>query len=890
MEVDCDNDFSETVTLDVGADGADSELVGPIPSGVTCTVTEPTTPDGWSLADIDPASVVIGTNPDVPVSVTVTNERDLGTIAVEKVAVGEPAGSDPTATIQVDCPGTAYDQTLTVPPGETVQTGQIPTLLECTISEPNPPEGWAVTIDPDTVVVQDGPPVEVTVTNTRQIGELVVTKVIEGEVAGAGATFPIAVDCDVDTYDTTFDLTVPDGATEVSTDPLEIPVGVTCTVAESSVPDGWGLDSIAPNGGVVTIVDDSSEVTVTNTRVAGSLVVNKVAAGDPFGTDPVFAVEVDCDNDFSETVTLDVGADGADSELVGPIPSGVTCTVTEPTTPDGWSLADIDPASVVIGTDPDVPVSVTVTNERDLGTIAVEKVAVGEPAGSDPTATIQVDCPGTAYDQTLTVPPGETVQTGQIPTLLECTISEPNPPEGWAVTIDPDTVVVQDGPPVEVTVTNTRQIGELVVTKVIEGEVAGAGATFPIAVDCDVDTYDTTFDLTVPDGATEVSTDPLEIPVGVTCTVAESSVPDGWGLDSIAPNGGVVTIVDDSSEVTVTNTRVAGSLVVNKVAAGDPFGTDPVFAVEVDCDNDFSETVTLDVGADGADSELVGPIPSGVTCTVTEPTTPDGWSLADIDPASVVIGTDPDVPVSVTVTNERDLGTIAVEKVAVGEPAGSDPTATIQVDCPGTAYDQTLTVPPGETVQTGQIPTLLECTISEPNPPEGWAVTIDPDTVVVQDGPPVEVTVTNTRQTGEITVVKRLSGPVAGADTEFTLALDCDQDQFDQQVDVEVTNGESVSVTIDEIPTGTICSLTEPEASEGWELASITPSQVVVGSEPVSLVAVNNRLTGGLEIFKYLLGPVDGAPTTFSAFLNCDGTAFDQDVVIEVPTAYPRAR
>ena len=133
-----------------------------------------------------------------PVSVTVTNERDVGTIAVEKVAAGDPAGSDPTATIVVDCPGTDYDQTLTVPPGETVQTGEIPTLLECTISEPNPPPGWDVTIDPDTVVVQDGTPVQVTVTNTRQTGELVVTKVIEGEVAGASTTFPIAVDCDVD--------------------------------------------------------------------------------------------------------------------------------------------------------------------------------------------------------------------------------------------------------------------------------------------------------------------------------------------------------------------------------------------------------------------------------------------------------------------------------------------------------------------------------------------------------------------------------------------------------------------------------------------------------------------------------------------------------------------
>ena len=80
---------------------------------------------------------------------TVTNERDLGTIAVEKVAVGDPAGRTTTATVVVDCPGTDYDQTLTVPPGETVETGEIPTLLECAISEPNPPPGWDVTIDPD---------------------------------------------------------------------------------------------------------------------------------------------------------------------------------------------------------------------------------------------------------------------------------------------------------------------------------------------------------------------------------------------------------------------------------------------------------------------------------------------------------------------------------------------------------------------------------------------------------------------------------------------------------------------------------------------------------------------------------------------------------------------
>jgi len=531
-----------------------------------------------------------------------------------------------------------------------------------------------------------------------------------------------------------------------------------------------------------------------------------------------------------------------------------------------------------------------VANARLLGTLTVVKEVQGDPSGAPATATVVVDCePGDTYDQILTVTPGTPVETDPIPSGTACTITEPTPPPGYElVTITPSEVVVGAGDTVGVTVTNTRQVGELVVTKVIVGEVAGASSTFPIVVDCDVDAYDSTFELTVPGGATEVSSVPLPIPVGVTCTVAEAPVPDGWGLDSIAPDSGVVTIVEGTSEVTVTNTRASGSLVVTKQASGFLGGASSVFTVAVACDNGFSQVLTLDVGADGAASELVGPIPSGVTCTVTEPTPPDGWTLADIAPDSVVIGTGPTSPVTVTVTNERTLGHVEIEKVLDGPAAGAATSFTVDLDCDGDQFDRqvALTVPDGASTVTETVPglpTLIECSVREDVVPEEWLLqSIVPASFTVDDDPAVDVTVTNTRGVGEITVVKRLSGPVAGADTAFTLALDCDQDQFDQEIEVEVVDGESISETISGIPTGTTCSLTEPGTSDGWELASISPSQVVVGDEPVSLVAVNSRLTGGLEIFKYLLGPVDGAPTTFSAFLNCDGTAFDQDVVIEV--------
>ena len=116
-------------------------------------------------------------------------------------------------------------------------------------------------------------------------------------------------------YDTTFDLTVPDGATEVSSAPIEIPVGVTCTVTEGPVPDGWGLTGTSPEGGTVTIVEGTSEVTVTNTRTSGALLVSKVAAGDATGTTPVFTVQVNCDQ------RLQRNADARRRRMTGPTPS-----------------------------------------------------------------------------------------------------------------------------------------------------------------------------------------------------------------------------------------------------------------------------------------------------------------------------------------------------------------------------------------------------------------------------------------------------------------------------------------------------------------------------------------------------------------------------------------
>ena len=133
---------------------------------------------------------------------------------------------------------------------------------------------------------------------------------------------------------------MPAGATEVSSDPLRDPGRGDLHGDREPGPDGWGLTGIAPNGGVVTIVEDTSEVTVTNTAAPARWWCQKVAAGDPDRHQPGVYRRSELHNGFSDEVALDTSGDGAASELVGPIPSGVTCTVTEPTTPDGWSLVE----------------------------------------------------------------------------------------------------------------------------------------------------------------------------------------------------------------------------------------------------------------------------------------------------------------------------------------------------------------------------------------------------------------------------------------------------------------------------------------------------------------------------------------------------------------------
>ena len=893
VDLDCDVDAYDRSDIPLNEANMWSAFIQDIPTGVTCSVSEPTVPEGWTLTGISPAEVTI-VEGETPVEITVTNTRLTGDLTVSKTVVGDVAGAAMEFTVDVDCePGDTYDHAgvvLNEDNGWTVTYTGIPTGVTCSVSEPTVPEGWTLTgISPAEVTIVEGEtPVEITVTNTRLTGDLTIVKTMVGDDTAATTDFLVDLDCDVDAYDRS-DIPLNE-ANMWSAFIQDIPTGVTCSVSEPTVPEGWTLTGISP--AEVTIVEGETpvEITVTNTRLTGDLTVSKTVVGDVAGAAMEFTVDVDCEpGDTYDHAGVVLNEDNGWTVTYTGIPTGVTCSVSEPTVPEGWTLTGISPAEVTI-VEGETPVEITVTNTRLTGDLTIVKTMVGDDTAATTDFLVDLDCDVDAYDRS-DIPLNEANMWSafiqDIPTGVTCSVSEPTVPEGWTLTgISPAEVTIVEGEtPVEITVTNTRLTGDLTVSKTVVGDVAGAAMEFTVDVDCEPgDTYDHAGVVLNEDNGWTVTY--TGIPTGVTCSVSEPTVPEGWTLTGISP--AEVTIVEGETpvEITVTNTRLTGDLTIVKTMVGDDTAATTDFLVDLDCDVDAYDRSDIPLNEANMWSAFIQDIPTGVTCSVSEPTVPEGWTLTGISPAEVTI-VEGETPVEITVTNTRLTGDLTVSKTVVGDVAGAAMEFTVDVDCePGDTYDHAgvvLNEDNGWTVTYTGIPTGVTCSVSEPTVPEGWTLTgISPAEVTIVEGEtPVEITVTNTRLTGDLVVKKVVVGPIAGASTDFTVNVDCTPGDTYDKTGVVLNQANNWTVTYTGIPTGVSCVVTESVVPAGWALTSISPSPAVIGGTPVTVTVTNTRTLGDLVVKKVVVGPIAGASTDFTVNVDCTpGDTYDKTGVV----------
>lgn len=534
-----------------------------------------------------------------------------GPIELQKIVSGPAAEFAPDEfPVQLVCASAGLEvldlpEVVLVPGAEPVEVDRLPWGAECTATEGQ--YGQTSTIVGTATV--GGPEDEIgliTVENVFDVSALYLRKVVDA--AGRNAlgdpveygpfTFSVACTFEgVEVWATGYD--ADDPMTEsLTTDETwalgGIPVGADCVITEDDTVgatatsfvvsiDGEVLRSVPGSEVAVTIVDGTSvDVEAVNEFAAGSLILEKVRDGDAweeYGQGP-FRMAVDCTLDtgagparvWTGFVVLDEAND-YESEIAD-IATGATCTVAEVTSGGATGVA-IEPGSVTIGDGE--PVTVTVTNTFDAGSITVTKEIAGDGGelwGAGPfevslacTTPLgrPVDLPFdpvrelTAPDYTTTYEP---LLIG-----LDCTVTETDTGGATSTTVtdaqgEPIDVIEVTAADTAVTVTNTFDVGSLVVTKTVSGTDAAAHRTdeFAVSVACVWDGDE----IEVPGGAVRPLTAAApalyeDLPVGAECAVTET---DDGGADAVTltpaspddPTTAIVTIgADAAASVTVDN-------------------------------------------------------------------------------------------------------------------------------------------------------------------------------------------------------------------------------------------------------------------------------------------------------------------------------------------------
>ena len=359
---------------------------------------------------------------------------------------------------------------------------------------------------------------------------------------------------------------------------------------------------------------------------------------------------------------------------------------------------------------------------------------------------------------------------------------------------------------------------------------------------------------------------------------------------------------------TFTNSRDTGALEIVKAVTGAPDGFTDTFAFHVECTLADQTTLSYDpaVSYPTPGSFTMTDIPTGYRCVVTEPTVPSAppdheWVLAPSSITGSPATITKDVTASVTVTNELgsaapELGSLVIKKNLADGGSGFAPTTTFSIhyDC-GDGFVGDVDVAPsnasGATV--GNLPVGSVCTVTEnsplPAPPTGYSwgtpvITGSPATILVVESVTVTVGNSLTRDTGSLVIKKTLSNTdAASVPASFTIHYNCGG-VYAGDVSVAAAG----QATVNNIPTGSICTVTEPSLTPitGYTWAS----PVVTGSPTAPItkgntveVTVANSITrdrGSLSILKTLSNPAGASVASqFSIHYNCGGS-YAGDVLV----------
>ena len=445
-----------------------------------------------------------------------------------------------------------------------------------------------------------------------------------------------------------------------------------------------------------------TKCTIKNKRDTASLKVTKVFDKPANLTLPnnFFKVDYTCTDGVKGTLEFNGSPTGESKSVV--VPTG-ECSITEQPlakqTGWTWGQPQYNPKSTEVKKDQTNELKVTNTITRDTGQLLLVK-DVPEPTGSLTPEKWTLEAKNDTSPDKNYSEAGDNTEPQEVWAATPYTLSEsPNAEENnytasqWSCQIQDDdrvdtaavngilngnVVKVPSNTTVVCTIVNTRNTAELKLVKKVEGKDPNAWTLTAKADDTEKQ------DLNVSNKGGEGDFEPVyagteyqlkeEGPGGYTpsdwqCELAPQDVEPGQ-VEEIDLKGDKITL-EKGQRVTCTiiNTRDLGSLTITKEFNPQQSGYTGTFDINYTCVDGAEKVKEGTVSLASGKSETITGLPTGTTCTVSEPTlpaNPSGWTFnpPTFSPSNQATVTTKGQTVSVTVVNSvSQVSPVVVKKI-----------------------------------------------------------------------------------------------------------------------------------------------------------------------------------------------------------------------------------
>ncbi|MBR4530462.1 MAG: Cna B-type domain-containing protein, partial [Lachnospiraceae bacterium] len=880
------------------------------------------------------------------------NTRETGELDVHKIVQSSTPedleNEEFTFTVQLDdtsIAGTYGDMTfaggkatVVLKHDETAAATDLPAGIGYTVTETHKDGFTCIASTGVTGQIQKDATVTAEFTNKKDEGGLTVSKLVVSDIpADHEIDFNFTVTLDDKTVKGTYGGMTFDGGVATfsladgeskSAEGLAKGIGYTVTEADS---DGFTTTWEGKTG---TISDEATRVArATNTRETGDLTVSKELISDRAAdADQTFVFHVKVSEQLNKTysgVEFDgdeatINLKGGESKKIEGLPVGITYKVTEESVPGFALTAKVGDEGTISTT----PSTAVLTNTRDTGDLWISKVVFNPLTDDDESVVFhfRVELSDTTINGTygqITFADGvaedveihhlETKKALGLPTGITYKITE-RAADGFVLkgaVGDEGSITTE---PAKAVFTNTRDTGDLDVTKTVVSDTASdLQVEFNYTVTLDDTSVEGTYgDMTFAGGVARFTLKHGEtkqangLPTGVGYTIVEADK-DGFVLTSQSGTTGSINKAT-VAHAAFTNTAKGGLVVTKSVVSRKPSDSDLDFAFTVTLDDTsingaYGQMTFVNGKAeftlkDGEQSLATG-IPAGTGFTVEEAHA-DGFTTAwtgGITAGTIANGGEPQV---VEAVNTRETGDLTVSKVLVSDRAADDDyafnfTVNVPAEINGTFGDMTFTageasvaLKGGESATATGLPVGITYTVTEAEA-TGFVltgVTVNGEAAANGSGgvistEPSTVVFTNTRETGDLKISKKIANPLVQSDRDqkFTFTIVLSDTGISKAFEAEgayqsvaFTGGSTTvelrheeEVTVKGLPTGITYTITEASAPN-FRLTGKTGDSGSITRETAVAEFVNTRDLGDLDVTKTVVSstPADKTDEEFS--------------------------